>query len=255
MNLNRLTILLLMLSPFAHANTGNSVPVWYEVEFYLFKRDSNSDEKWPDPTTIKLKKDAFNLLDAPQARMLRQHQWVAKTAPLLPKLFDPPSLLSEKSLTMTTKNAILKKNINSKHVLHLVWKQGILPEAEAVPLVFALGKDFSSQYQQDGFQVQDQTLKSSEPIHEIFGYLTIYLNHYLFIELDFMLRKEGTKTIRPLTTLTGLKPQNDTSEVNFLNQIPFQQKRRVRSKEIHNFDHPYLGVIMQIRPLSEQPAT
>ncbi|MBL6735255.1 MAG: hypothetical protein ISP86_05190 [Shewanellaceae bacterium] len=254
MNFNRLTILWMIFASCAQANTDTSTPVWYEIEFYMFKRDAASDEKWPDPTIIPLQKNAFNLMNSPDGKILRQHQWVAKTVTVPPKRFDPPYLLSEKSLTMTTRNAILSKNIRSNHVLHLVWQQGILPEAAAVPVVFALGEDFSSKYQQDGFQIQNETLKSSEPIHEIFGYLTIYLDHYLFINLDFMLRKEGTKTIRPLKTLTGLQPQNSTTDVTFLNQIPFQQKRRVRSKEIHYFDHPYLGIIMQIRPLEEQPA-
>ena len=40
------------------------------------------------------------------------------------------------------------------------------------------------------------------------------------------------------------------TEVPELKTIRFEQNRRVISKEIHYFDHPYMGMIVQIRPFN-----
>ena len=40
-----------------------------------------------------------------------------------------------------------------------------------------------------------------------------------------------------------LQPGNDLT----VKSIRFQQNKRVRSNEIHYFDHPYMGMIVQIR--------
>jgi len=37
----------------------------------------------------------------------------------------------------------------------------------------------------------------------------------------------------------------------YLESIPLIQNRRVRSGEIHYFDHPQLGVVMQIRKMAQ----
>ena len=104
------------------------------------------------------------------------------------------------------------------------------------------------------------------------GLLNIYLNHYLFIEADFDLRKiEQVKVITQEEIQDTQSPTNqsisllktlNTSEDEVTNEIasepefsyvsqltshPMKQHRRVRSKEIHYFDHPSMGMIIQIR--------
>jgi hypothetical protein len=37
----------------------------------------------------------------------------------------------------------------------------------------------------------------------------------------------------------------------FLQTIPLQQNRRVRSGQIHYFDHPQMGIVMQIRKMAQ----
>ncbi|WP_371372776.1 CsiV family protein [Thalassotalea aquiviva] len=64
------------------------------------------------------------------------------------------------------------------------------------------------------------------------GLFKVHLNHYLFIdsELNFHLPNPNATPGEP----SGLL-------------IPFNQNRRVISNEIHYFDHPYVGLIVQIR--------
>ena len=71
------------------------------------------------------------------------------------------------------------------------------------------------------------------------GLFRVHLDHYLYITADFNL---VNKTLAEQVThkLNSIAPMN-------LKPIRFQQNRRVISGEIHYFDHPYMGMIVQIR--------
>lgn len=63
------------------------------------------------------------------------------------------------------------------------------------------------------------------------GMFKVHLDHYLFINSEFTI---------PINT-----NPNDVKRNELL--VPFKQNRRVISGEIHYFDHPYMGMIVQIR--------
>ena len=112
----------------------------------------------------------------------------------------------------------------------------------------------------------DKTSKSepeaeieTKPVWELDGKLNIYLQHYLYIQADLRLRTlgllENSLTDDEELSLAEHK-QNNTEHVkpaqHFLLSIPMIQNRRVRSGEIHYFDHPKMGMFIQIRKM-EQP--
>ena len=83
-------------------------------------------------------------------------------------------------------------------------------------------------------------LQPSTPIQPwtLDGLFRVHLNHYLYITADFN-----------FLSLTA-SPEEQTSSTNDssrMKSISFKQNRRVISGEIHYFDHPYIGMIVQIR--------
>ncbi|MEC8926293.1 MAG: CsiV family protein [Pseudomonadota bacterium] len=98
-----------------------------------------------------------------------------------------------------------------------------------------------------------QTEPNSKPVWELDGTLHIFLvGNYLHIKGDFNLREEvfiappnGDLAAQASTLLTST--QNQTEEERFLRSYRFDQLRRVISHETHYFDHPKLGMIVQIR--------
>lgn len=113
-----------------------------------------------------------------------------------------------------------------------------------------------------------QILEDSAKLWQLDGLLNIYLNHYLFIETDFDFRKvEPVKVTveenepksdesnnQPISLLSRSKIDNHLpgleTKITYVNQLtshPMKQHRRVRSKEVHYFDHPSMGMIIQIR--------
>lgn len=73
------------------------------------------------------------------------------------------------------------------------------------------------------------------------GFLKIHLDHYLYITADFnVFNQNNTKNIIEINNSEDDK--NDKVKL-----INFSQNRRVITGEIHYFDHPYIGMIVQIR--------
>lgn len=80
------------------------------------------------------------------------------------------------------------------------------------------------------------------------GLFKVHLNRYLFITADFTiinktLAEQASESIKP-TLITEKRKIEDKKTLKL---IEFKQNRRVISKEIHYFDNPYLGMIVQIR--------
>ncbi|MCL2914342.1 peptidoglycan binding protein CsiV [Shewanella corallii] len=158
-------------------------------------------------------------------------------------------------------------------LLHMTWQENMKPRRQAKPIRLYAGKDFGKNYRADGSVIEADndlvqhftylndflTQDSEDPVWQLDGTLNIYLNHWLYIETDLVLREEGDKTLAtPEPELTEQSVvADDTAEeakqVPYLYAIHMKQNRRVRSNEMHYFDHPKLGLLIQIRKM-EQPS-
>ncbi|NVJ59259.1 MAG: peptidoglycan binding protein CsiV [Gammaproteobacteria bacterium] len=118
-----------------------------------------------------------------------------------------------------------------------------------------------------------------QPVPEVDGSLQVYLNRYLHISTDLFIRIPGEEELditaisnslsSSMLELTNdgvmnqeyessfdwsfqsdnwLDPQKQTTRVKRLLNYPLTQSRRIRSGEVHYFDHPLYGVIIQVRP-------
>ena len=117
------------------------------------------------------------------------------------------------------------------------------------------------------------------------GYITVHLNHYLFLDAEFNYRQQETKLLDPSEYLDQLDllintkqqpktemqgelddavviskisqvsgfddvntvPTDDKVEYKYLKNYPFKQNRRTYSGDLHYLDHPKIGVLFQIR--------
>ena len=71
------------------------------------------------------------------------------------------------------------------------------------------------------------------------GFLKVEVDHFLHITADF--------NVINMSLAEQATQQLVSKEPITLKSIRFEQNKRVRSKEIHYFDHPYMGMIIQIR--------
>lgn len=155
----------------------------------------------------------------------------------------------------------------------MTWQQNMQSRRQAKPMRIIGGRDFSKQFSYHGQEVSKAPAEQSrasgaysalgafntqtqvQPVWELDGAINIYLSHYLYIETDVFLRKITRKLMDPHHgEISGLSGTQAVQKVMmpFLQTIPLQQNRRVRSGQIHYFDHPQMGIVMQIRKM-EQP--
>lgn len=90
-----------------------------------------------------------------------------------------------------------------------------------------------------------------EKVWEFDGLLHIYLvGNYLHIAGDFNLRREAELAV-PAPELTAQAEQwlngTDQQTEPFLRAYRFNQLRRVISHQTHYFDHPHMGLVIEIR--------
>jgi len=107
---------------------------------------------------------------------------------------------------------------------------------------------------------------------EIDGNLKIYLEHYLFVDSQLTVRQLTTQKIKSTkkpqifevvkseNNVEVIKPSDvaepeDEQLETVINETLFAQNRRLRSSEIHYFDHPLMGMIIQIRKIENQEQT
>lgn len=128
--------------------------------------------------------------------------------------------------------------------------------------------------------LEQPEIQSISHLWELDGWLTLYRKRYLHVELNLQLREPAEREVDiihdmmpdtedPLADTTrGLNWQfqwdelttsedqpKTTEKVTFLRGYTIQQQRRLRSKELHYFDHPLAGVLILITPVTVETQT
>lgn len=202
-----------------------------------------------------------------------------------------PYLAADEDFQLTELAANIQRQRQHQLLLHTVWRQAPVTERRAQPSRWFSGRNFSQQFDYWGKAVssQPETEPSFSPLQpealvaddaanminsiehllqqlqagsglppeteqalvvdpqqqltsnlpdqvwQLDGLFKLHLDHYLFVNTQFNLR---------------------ISEQDTLRSIHIKHSRRVISGELHYLDHPYLGIVLQIRrfdaPTTEQ---
>lgn len=215
-------------------------------------------------------------------------------------------LLDKDKLQLSPQREKLKSHASFTPLLHLTWRMPVESRNKAKPIHIFAGENFAFNMQQralnklaaaekpaDSRETDSETVKSEEleqttednlvdipqaPLltdkWSIDGNFKIYLDHYLFIDSQLVIRQETTQDIKqPETELTEtfevLNSENDVEVIKqteteesvavtqetVVSEVLFDQSRRLRSEEIHYLDHPLMGIIVQIRKIPVQQQT
>lgn len=190
-----------------------------------------------------------------------------------------------KRLNGTRLNAQLKRLNNHQlftPLLHTAWRMPIQSKQNAIPIHLFAGKNYALSMQQTGSSNAPSTTDSNQSdesldvlaalqkkdilqdLYEVDGNLNIYVGRYLHIDSQLIVRTETEKAVSsPLSVRApDTKVVEQDGVVQIVNQEPvqknvrtekvitetlFDQSTRLRSGEIHYFDHPLFGMIIQIR--------
>ncbi|BDY04166.1 CsiV family protein [Ferrimonas sp. YFM] len=197
-----------------------------------------------------------------------------------PRLGEP-YLLPESEIEFDEALAKLKRG-GVKLLLHTGWQQPVYSRGNSQAYRLYSGHNFADRYQADGRLIPEEgpadsgtfdlswlmpQVEQSEPMWQLDGWIRIYLNQFLHIDTQLQLREEGERPVTALESeevnpvadaapMVSALQQEEAVEAEvetepFLNRIRLEQSRRVRSREIHYFDHPRLGMVVQIRRMTQ----
>ncbi|WP_194437743.1 peptidoglycan binding protein CsiV [Vibrio fluminensis] len=240
-----------------------AMPSWaarqFDIEVIIFKRAVDAEqvtESWPNTL--------------PQINMEKAGS------------FGDSNYRSRKGVQMLPRSSYrldgqaqkLRNHAGFQVLMHTAWRQGDKGRLSAPTFRITGGKDYSAQFNRDGSPVgsvnesiidgvNEQTI--SGPLYELDGKLQIYVEHYLYADVELDLKEPSVRdviledrqvqlddqsTVDANETvqaglMTEVTPTVHTEE--FLKSYRMDQKRRMRSSETHFLDHPLMGMIIQVR--------
>jgi hypothetical protein len=226
---------------------------WFEVEVLLFQRNI-SFEKIGE----KLSEERLSLNTDNSISMLKA---TAESNPVVigAQQFDQNAnnfiLLDTSQLQLTAQRQKLAAHAAFKPLLHMAWRMPVKSNNSTKPLHLFAGENL-------------RLTAQSEDQWTVDGNFKIYLDHYLFIDSQFIVRQKTLQELlvpqpagaQSLNIIEGehgveiisLSDQAEASENNqqvVIKEALFDQKRRLKSEEIHYLDHPLMGIIVQIRKI------
>lgn len=176
----------------------------------------------------------------------------------------PFRLLPDEALTLTEIAAALDSSPNYVPILHIGWRQPVPPKARAtriylhsnlgqLPAEAPLELTAIDELMQPR-ELIDSPLLLTAPddleaapgdavaLNRLDGTLTLYLGRYLHLQADLLYRSQ-TEPLEPNTFFVSLSEEE-------LPQTLFRmhQSRRMRSDELHYFDHPMFGMLALLTP-------
>lgn len=242
--------ILSLLSSFAYAqNEGR----WYNVEILIFKRlDQNrqTQELWRADLSLHYP-NFYEYLTTPRAE---------------PK--SHLSSLNNNSYVLKRYRDALKRNENFQILTHMAWSQQMANEAASPAIIVNGGKNIENH-------------------KELEGYIKIHIARFLHVTSNLWLTDTNPNNVDPNTRWPALpakpsranagilKPKNskviqreDSTgtltdldrgfNTNYTSPYPIitlQNKRRMRSNELHYVDHPAMGIMIFITPIEDAPDT
>ena len=112
---------------------------------------------------------------------------------------------------------------------HISWLQPGLAKEDAISVRVHAGESYKDDFNERAF--------TNQPVNELDGTVKIVLGRYLHLYTDLVYRKT-------FSVSSGDALGRDRVLADF----PVKTHRKMRSSTLHYIDHPYLGILIEIRP-------
>ncbi|MFM2484150.1 peptidoglycan binding protein CsiV [Celerinatantimonas yamalensis] len=225
----------------------------FDIEVIIFKRHQPqpTGEYW-DQTQQKLSIHPTQWLLAPLLKCQSSDCVSSQAVTQIPTVINgsnwpvqkPTSLqmLPSSQFKLNTQWQRLSRDTAFTPLIHLAWREKVPSRSRAIYLGIMAGKRLPN----------DLRSSVNAPYWQLQGGIKISLQHYLYIDSQLLLTevKNTAAQSTAVNTQTNIVPNSaNTQPLNALVSYKFDQKIRVRSGEIHYFDHPKMGMLIQIRKI------
>ncbi len=140
--------------------------------------------------------------------------------------------LTSDTYTLSGKAKALNNSGKYRVLKHMSWLQPGLAKEDAIAVRVHAGKNYKDEFNERTF--------TNQPINELDGTVKIVLGRYLHLYTDLAYRKTF-----------NVSSGDALGRQRVLADFPVKTHRKMRSSTLHYIDHPYLGILIEIRPASE----
>lgn len=278
---------------------------WFEVELLLFERNvdiKNLQEHLSSDEITVDTKQSIKYLQPKRTEVCVDGEpcfHVKNPVVIDENVLNPDAdnviFLDSSQLQLTEQRKKLAEHNSFKPLLHMVWRMPVESGRTAKPIHLFAGENLAvniAKRQQVALLEQPKVLELEDEskarptaiefieedlIHAeiapefadkwaIDGNFKVYLDHYLFIDSQLIIRKEITEEVKQVEQVVDMidgengvqiaNPQvlvtTEPELQTVVKEILFDQNRRLRSEEIHYLDHPLVGMIVQIRKIPKE---
>jgi hypothetical protein len=271
----------------AQAATEKAEIPWYEVEVIIFankQKGAVDTETWPENVStagynsvLDLALPGFSPLKPNLPPVNAQASVKSVTLSDDGDLYDHGAyVLLDKDFYQLT-NIANKIDSSSQYdvVLHLAWRQPTYDEDQSKPVFVFNGmlerdptpKPISNSGFSQGYDFYVNGLETGPQYYWLSGTLKLSVSRYLHLESDLHIKMRATRQEvieeSPPPESGGFgsffgmsrEPTPIMIERSVLQDYRLFETRRMRSKEIHYFDHPLMGIVVKVTPYEpEVPA-
>ncbi len=148
--------------------------------------------------------------------------------------------LTSDTFSLSGKANALTKSGKYRILKHVSWLQPGLAKEDAIAVRIHAGKNYKDEFKERSFtqaDFSDQMKPANHPVNELDGTVKIVLGRYLHLYTDLVYRKTFS-----------VSTSNALGRSHVLADFPVKTHRKMRSSTLHYIDHPYLGILIEIRP-------
>jgi len=232
---------------------------WYEIEVIVFANSQQKGldtETWPSNPPMRAFSQVISL-DFAQGGRPRQDlpdfakadYATAKAAGMPGKVPEPFAFLNANEFRLNGIMRKLKSDSRYQPLLHVAWRQPTLNPKAAPPVFVYSGMD--SPGDNNGLVNTGTQIIGPQSV-KLYGLIRLSVSRYLHVETDLHYRtpvlQQEYVMEQPTGFFGGSEPQEKLVQRNVLLDFRMHESRRMRSKEVHFFDHPMFGVIVTVTP-------
>ena len=207
----------------------------YDIEIVLFEHKNNTSidsEVWPLFPEMPATEGTINLFRPNDVVYSGIPDKVSSSIPLNLSLLDAQN----HKMSETIKKLMESESYNP--LFHIAWRQNVSSPGDAQAIHITTDKpDFADP---NGETIEAETIEAEQPNTIVDGTITVSLKRYLHLKADLA-----------YINTNGSNFFSDEEEAPVVFRMT--ESRRMRSKEIHYFDHPKFGMLALITPYEPPP--
>ena len=215
---------------------------YYDVEIVIIENLSETaknSENWP--LQVNLVPDEKTVeLGQPQPKL-------SKWLPADVDLKESYKILDSKTYQLTDKVEKISESKTKRVIFHTAWRQPGLDKHKALPIYFKREVPAAPPVSNESSSEEEQQADTTPSVLD--GILRVTLARYLHLEAELSYRKKLPKITDSDNPFSVLDNENVRGDIEKQAIIHLKQdRRRMRSSELHYLDHPVLGILIQITP-------